>query len=417
MVVPVPLKKHFTFLGNTIWLKILLFSLTVFLIRIADGIISFWAPNQIQSSLNSSALMGVIIAFQSVVGFLADLIFPYLLKTSKVKRLIFWAIIMSALTSFFLVGAVIKPFVATFLITMTLWGIYYEFVSFASYQFMGSVVPKQMRSGAWGVVDIFVNMAYFLGPLLAAALLFKGYIYTEAFILIFLVVAFLLLSVFRGGHDAPTQIDIRDINPFVELKHWITLLEHVWPAAILSLLLGFIDSTFWTTGTVWTEKLAKINYLGGLFLPFYQLPAIFLGVVVAGWGIYKGKKILTEKFLIVAGLFLVGLAVNGSVYWQLAMVFLSSVALSICYPLLEGVYTDVVARMGKEENDMIGLTSSVVNVSYVIWPPIAGIIAGIVGERLTFSIVGVITVVTSLILLFVTPKKMRLPQAEIKKWE
>ncbi|MCX6704126.1 MAG: MFS transporter, partial [Candidatus Woesebacteria bacterium] len=399
------------------WSKVILFSLTLFLLRLADAVISFWAPNQIQSSLNSSVWMGIIISFQSLVGFGADLLFPTLLRTTKTKRLIFWAIIMSALTSFFLTASVVKPFIAIFLITMTLWGIYYEFVAFANYQFMGSVVPPHMRSAAWGVAGTFLNMAYFLGPLIAAAVLLKSYILAEGIILVFLVLALLLLSIFKGPHDVPAKIDFKDVNPWVELKHWLTLSKHIWPVMILSLLLGFIDSTFWTTGAIWTEKLAKINYLGGLFLPFYQLPAIFLGVVIAGWGIYKGKKILTEKFLIVAGIFLIGLALSDTVYWQLSMVLLASAALSICYPLLDGVYTDIVARMGKEKKDLIGLTSSVVNVSYVVWPPVVGVVAGLIGERLTFSFVGVLVVIVSVILLFVTPKKLRLPQEEIKSWE
>jgi MFS family permease len=405
------------FLGDKVWSKVILFSLTLFLLRLSDAIISFWAPNQIQSSLNSSVWMGFIISFQSIIGFGADLIFPTLLRTTKTKRLVFWAIIMSALTSFFLAASTVQPFIAIFLITMTLWGIYYEFVAFANYQFMGSVVPPHLRTAAWGIMGTFVNLAYFLGPLIAAAVLLKSYVLAEGIILVFLVLSLLLLSLFKGHRDVPAKIDIKEINPFTELKHWLTLSKHIWPVMILSLLLGFIDSTFWTTGAIWTEKLAKINYLGGLFLPFYQLPAIFLGAVVAGWGIYKGKKILTEKFLIVAGIFLIGLALNGSIYWQLAMVLLASSALSICYPLLEGVYTDIVARMGKEKNDLIGLTSSVVNISYIIWPPVVGIVAALIGERLTFSFVGVLVVVVSVILLFVTPKKLRLPQEEIKRWE
>lgn len=404
------------FLGDKVWSKVILFSLTLFLLRLADAVISFWAPNQIQSSLGSSVWMGLIISFQSIIGFGADLIFPSLLRTTKTKRLIFWAIIMSALTSFFLTASTVQPFIAIFLITMTLWGIYYEFVAFANYQFMGSVVPAHLRTAAWGIMGTFVNLAYFLGPLIAAAVLLKSYVLAEGIILVFLVGALLTLSLFKGHRDVPAKIDIKEINPWVEIKHWISLSKHIWPVMILSLLLGFIDSTFWTTGAIWTEKLAKINYLGGLFLPFYQLPAIFLGVVVAGWGIYKGKKILTEKFLIIAGIFLIGLAVNGSIYWQLLMVLLASSALSICYPLLEGVYTDIVARMGKEKNDLIGLTSSVVNVSYIIWPPVVGVVAALIGERLTFSFVGVLVVVVSVILLFVTPKKLRLPQEEIKSW-
>lgn len=406
-----------SFLTDKTWSKVMLFSLTLFLLRLSDAMISFWAPNQIQSALKSSILMGLIISFQSIVGFMADLIFPALLRTTKTKRLIFWAIILSALTSFFLVTSTVQPFIAIFLITMTLWGIYYEFVAFANYQFMGSSVPPHMRTAAWGVMGTFVNLAYFLGPLLAAMVLIKSYVLAEGIILIFLCLALLLLSTFKKSHDSPTPVDLKTINPWVELKHWLTLTKHIWPAMVLSLMMGFIDSTFWTTGAIWTEKLAKINYLGGLFLPFYQLPAIFLGVVVAGWGIYKGKKILTEKFLALSGLFLIGLAVSDSVYWQLSMVLLCASALSVCYPLLQGVYTDIVARMGKEKNDLIGLTSSVVNISYIIWPPIVGVVASLVGERLTFSFMGVLVVVVSIVLLFVTPKKLRLPQEEIKEWE
>jgi hypothetical protein len=35
----------------------------------------------------------------------------------------------------------------------------------------------------------------------------------------------------------------------------------------------------------------------------------------------------------------------------------------------------------------------------------------------TFAVIGVVTVVVGIILLFVTPRKLRLPQEEIKSWE
>jgi len=361
--------------------------------------------------------MGLIISFQSVVGFVADLVFPKMLRSAHARGLAFWGIMTSGFTSFFLVNTIFWPYIALFLITMALWGIYYELISFANYQFMGSTVPLSKRSSAWGVAGIFVNLAYFLGPLLAAYLLIKGYLFTEMAIIGFLIAALVLLLITEKIHESPVQVDMTEINPGIELKHWLTLSKIVWPAIVISLLLGFIDSTFWTTGAVWTEKLSTQNFWGGLFLPIYQFPAIITGLVVARWGIYKGKKILSEKMLIIAGLFLIALSISGAVAWQLTMVLLSSIALSICYPLVEGVYSDIVARMGKERKEMIGLTSSVVNVSYVFWPPIAGLIATRVGERMTFAIVGVITVVVSVILLYVTPKKFRLPQEEIKSWE
>lgn len=410
-------RRYLNFIQNEVWSKVLLFCLILFLARMADGIISFWAPVQIQNVLSSPTVMGLIISFQSIVGFAADLVFPKMLKTARVRGLVFWGIMMSAFTSFFLVNSIFWPFIAIFLVTMALWGLYYELIAFANYQFMGSVVPLNMRSAAWGIASVFVNIAYFVGPLLAAFLLFKGYLVTEAVIIAFLVGSLLLLTLTAKVHQTPTHVNFQEINPFIELTHWLTLSKHLWPVIIISLLLGAIDATFWTTGAVWTVKLAQKSLWGGLFLPAYQFPAIVMGILVASWGIYKGKKILSEKMLIISGIFLTALALSGNITWQLTMVLLSSVALAICYPLVDGVYTDIVARLGKEKKEMIGLTSSITNISYVVWPPIAGIIAGRVGERMTFSVVGLITIVVAVILLFVTPKKLRLPQTEIKTWE
>jgi len=300
---------------------------------------------------------------------------------------------------------------------MALWGIYYELISFASYQFMEGSVPPHMRSSAWGVAGMFLNLAYFLGPLLASYLIYRGYVITEVAIILFLIAALVLLLITEKVHDIPVKVDLAEVNLGLEIRHWLTLGRVVWPAIVISLLLGFIDSTFWTTGAVYTEKLAGENFWGGLFLPIYQLPGIVTGLIIAKWGVYKGKKILSEKMLILAGLFLIALMLNGTIAWQLSMVLMSSIAVSISYPLIEGVYSDIVARMGREKKEMIGLTNSMVNISYIIAPPITGLISSKVGERMTFGIVGAMVVVVSVLLLLVTPKKLRLPQVIIKNWD
>jgi MFS family permease len=361
--------------------------------------------------------MGAIISFQSIVGLSADLIFPRLLKSIRVRRLVFWAILASALTSFFLTASTFQPFIAIFIVTMSLWGIYYELVNFASFQFMGSVVPTHMRAGAWGFTGIFTSLAYFLGPFIAAQLLLHGIFLTQGSIIIFLTVSLLILTLTKKMHDAPAEVDFTDLNPLLEFKHWLTLSSAIWPVLIISLVLGFIDSTFWTVGAVWTEKLTETNSWGVWFLPLYLLPFICLGIPLAGWKIYQGKKKMAEKFLALAGMFLILMAISGSVPWQLAIVCLSASALAVTYPLLEGVYSDIIARMGAEKKDMIGLTSSVTNVSYIIWPIFAGLIASQVGERLTFSYLGAGVLLIAVILFFITPKKLKLPQEEIKSWD
>ncbi|HKB88535.1 MAG TPA: MFS transporter [Patescibacteria group bacterium] len=407
------------FKENPVWQKIFIFSLILFFIRLADSIISFWAPNQIQESLGNPIIMGAIIGLQSVVGLLADLVFPKIFRTITARRLAFFAIVISALTSLSLTAGFYLPYVAVFVITMILWGIYYELINFANFQFMGSAVPTHIRTAAWGFTGIFLSLAYFLGPFIASAALLHGIFITQGSIIIFLLAAFVLLSLTKKTHEAVAfqPVDFSDLNPLSEFKHWLTLSEYIWPIIIISLVLGFIDSTFYTIGSVWTEKLAHINPWGIWFLPLYLLPSICLGIPLSQWQIESGKKKLSEKFMALAGIILAGIAFSDSLPWQLTIVCLSSSALAICYPLLNGVYCDMIARMGREKKDMIGLTNSVTNLSYIVWPIFAGLLTSRVGERLTFAWVGIGVFVVAVILLFITPKKLKLPQEEIKSWE
>jgi MFS family permease len=261
-------------------------------------------------------------------------------------------------------------------------------------------------------------LAYFLGPFIAEELLLHGILITQGTLIIFLLASFFLLMLNKNLRDMPSDaVDFTDINPWRELSHWVILAKAVWPALVISLLLGFIDSTFYTVGAVWTVKLAEINPWGVWFLPLYLLPSICLGIPLSTWEISSGKKKLAEKFLALAGLIFIGMAISPNISWQLAIVCLASSAVAVCYPLIDGVFTDILNRMSNEKKDMIGLTSSVVNVSYIIWPVFAGIISSKVGERLTFAWLGVIVVFISVILLFITPKKLKLPQTEIRSWE
>lgn len=405
------------FQENPVWSKILLFSFTLFLVRLADATISFWVPNQLNSLLKDTFLVGIIISFQSIVGLIADLTFPRILKNANIRRLVILAIIASAITSIFLFSSSYKPFIAVFAITMALWGIYYELISFANYQFMGVYVPVNLRSSAWGVQDIFLNLAYFAGPLIAAYLLLKGNIAIEVFILILLLFAFVILSLSKTIHGVEGVNKFDGLNTLTELKHWLTLSKIVWPVLTVSFLLGCIDSTFWTIGAILTEKLSINNLFGALFLPFYLLPSIPIGLLVARWGVYKGKKILGEKFLILAGIFLMLMPLSSNVYWLLFIVFISSLMLAVCFPMIQGVYTDLVARMGEEKKEMVGLTGSVINISYIVWAPIAGLMASKLGDTKTFAMVGILVAIVGTILLFVTPRKLRLPETEIKTWE
>lgn len=410
------IKKPSEIFKDAVWSKILSLSLVLFFILLGDAILSFWAPNLLKDSLKSTIAMGFIVSFSSVVGLGTDLILPQLLKGITVKKLIILAIITSIISTIVLIEASFLPIILLFLFAMAVWGLYYEFLGFAQQQFVADSVPLKLRSGAWGILRIFKDLAYFIGPMIAGWLLMKGKIYPAIFAISFVLIGFLILHFSKKTHDRPVEINIKEVNFVKELEHWGVLFKHVWPILILSIFLGLIDSFFWTIGAIWTGILAQKNFLGSMFLPLYTLPALFMGFIVVRLKIYKGKKRLAIKFLFLAGIFLALLGLFDAIYWQLTMVFMASLMLSVVYPLTDGVYTDIVARMGRERKHMIGLSNSTSSIAYIIGPIVAGFIASSFGEKNTFVIMGVATALVSVVLYFVTPKKLKVPQSEIKTW-
>ncbi|MBU0998047.1 MFS transporter [Patescibacteria group bacterium] len=411
------IKKPEEILKNSVWSKVITLSLVLFFILLGDAILSFWVPNLLHDSLENIIAMGFIISFSSVIGLGTDLILPQLIKGISVRKLLILAIITSIIFSLLLIKASFTPLILIFLFGMVSWGLYYEFLGFAQQQFVADSVPLKLRSGAWGILRVFRSLAYFFGPMIAGWLFLKGEVYPGIFAIGFVLIGYIILQITRKEHKRPIEIDLKEVNLVKEIGHWGVLFKHVWPVIFLSILLGLNDSFFWTIGAIWTEELAKKNIWGTLFLPLYALPSIFMGFVVVRLKIYKGKKKLAIKFFFLSGIFLAVLGLFDGVFWQLAMVFLSSLMLSVVYPLTDGVYSDIVARMGRERKHMIGLSNSTASLAYIIGPIMAGFLSSLVGEKKTFVAMGFLTMIVSVVLYLLMPKKLKVPQKEIKTWE
>jgi MFS family permease len=206
-------------------------------------------------------------------------------------------------------------------------------------------------------------------------------------------------------------------NLLEEMEHWKVLFGRVWPILLVSYVLGVLDATFWTTGVVLADTWVKKSWEGGLFLPAYVLPAIFVGFVVVRLGIYKGKKKLAEIFMLLSGLFMAGLGLASTAMELVILALLVGVVSSIAWPLVNAVYSDILTRMGREQKHMTGMAGSMVNLSYITGPVIAGYMANKIGEQATMTWVGIFVFLVAVVLLLVTPRKLKLPQTEITSWK
>lgn len=402
---------------NTFWQKIITLSLVLFFVYLADAILSSWVPGHIEDTLKSPIVMGLLLSFSSIVCFGGDIIFPQILKGISVKKLLFAGVLFSVLFSTSLISSTYYPIILVFLLAMVFWGVFYEVIGFANHQFVADSIPMRMHASAWAVIGAFKNLAYFIGPLMGGFLVSVNSRYPVYFSLAFALVSGLILLFSKRQHERPLSIEVDKISIYSEIGRWRVLFKRVWPVLVLGITLGIIDAFFWTTGAVYTEELAEVSFWGRFFLPLYALPSLFVGFIIAKKGIISGKKKTALRFFLLSGIFLALMGVYESIYWQLLVVFCSSLALAISYPLIEGVYSDIIDRMRGHRRHMIGLCFSTISVSYMIGPIISGVVESFAGAVGAFVYLGYTVVLISLILMVLTPRKLKLPQSEIKKWK
>lgn len=393
----------------------------VFFLYLGDAIISDWAPVYMQETLGGSLLMGLMMSFSSIMGFLADLIFPQLFRKVSERRMVMLAISSVLMTAGVFVWTTHFPMIGLFLLAMGTWGLYYEFLGFGLTSYVSKIAPMPERAGVWSVVGVVKSIAYCIGPLIGSWLfVLQGnvaVIFVYAGMALVSYVIWLAVGLRNKKGTADDDRDTEGFHILEEIGYWKSLFVHVWPILLVSYTLGIVDATFWTTGVVLSDTLVEKSWWGGLFLSGYMLPEIFLGFVVVRLGISKGKKKMAERFLLLSGLLMVCLGFFESPATMVVLAFLVGSMAAIAWPLVNAVYSDILVRMGKEQKHLTGMASSMINLSYITGPVIAGLLANEIGEKKTMMFVGMFVAFVAFILLFVTPKKLKLPQVEITEWK
>lgn len=399
------------------WKRVTMFLIILFFVLLSDAVLSDWVPGYLQNALGSSFKMGLMMAVSSVVGLVMDLIFPHVLRQSGVRKLAGGAIIGSMIFLVSMFSSTWWSYALILIVGMSAWGVYYELDSFMTQQFVAGVAPSDQRSSVWGVVGVVRSAAYFIGPLIG------GYIavYGDRVVVMgaggVLFVAYILFLMMRHQRSTEVEVDIHGINLKEEILHWITLGRRVWPILLLSLMGGLVDATFWSTGTVLNDTLASRSFAGGWFMSTYMLPFLFIGIIVAKWGVDVGKKKWAERFVLLGGLCLLALPFFQNIWLILMCVFMSSLFLAMAWPLIDAVYTDLVARARRGRKHVMGMSAAAFSLAYIVGPIFSGWLAGEYGEMGSFAIIGGMVVVVAIVLLFATPKKLNLPQVEMREWE
>lgn len=397
-----------------------IFVVATFLILFADAIMSYYFPLVVEANVNSNTVLGIIMGLSSLVGLICDLVFPQLFKKRSWKFLFMAGVLLSILFPIITNLGVWFSSSILFIAASIIWGVYFEFLSFSQQNFVVSTEPRENYSKDWGMIAVFWGVGMLIGPIVGSLLVDTNLVNSTFVIIAFQVVAFIIATMlFKKLKDKGHKVDEplkEHMSIISEIIYWFVLLKRIWPPILLGLMWQFINATFWTIGALFGAELLGEYQLDWLIVFAFVLPSIPGSILLAKLKVNTRKKFWSEITLMLGGLFLalVGL-IQGNIIITIILILLSGLFLAFAWPLNEAVYSDLSERAGKYKLHITAITRANTSIGYIAGPILAGILADSVGYNNTFAIIGLIGFIFAIILVVLTPKKLKIPQVSLEK--
>lgn len=387
-----------------------LLSIVILFWALFDGIITYIAPIVITESGMSKTLMGIIIGTSSIAGALFDFIACRLFSNTYYKKLFMIMFVICLVIPLILFKA--HSFLM-FVIAMALWGIYYDLKNIGIFNYVGRFTPKEEHTESFGVLQVFSAVGYLVAPLLVGILIAES-LGWEPFILswIFLAISIVFFVILTYKTRSEEKLILSEIDPgfmrkqkgtWSEVIIWGKLGKILFPVLLLTFFLNFADSFFWTIGPLVAESLSGIKQFSGIFMTAYALPPLLVGWLVGSFTRKYGKKRTSFISLLMGSVFLTLFSFIDNSLLLMLNVFAVSFFMSMAYPAINGAYADYISETYEYEKEIEGLEDFYTNWGYVIGPMMAGFMADQFGNENTFSVLGIMGVVTAVILILITP--------------
>ncbi|MDO8503376.1 MAG: MFS transporter [bacterium] len=384
-------------------------SLVLFFWATFDGIVSFISPIVITQAGFTNTVMGIIIGTSSIAGALFDFFLSRFLQQSHFRRLYLGMFAICFIFPLILWQAKTIPM---FLISMALWGLYYDFQRLGSFDFVGREVEKDQHVSSFGVLTVFKSLGYFVAPILVGFLTIElGNFLPFALSWVFLIFAFIfflaLLYLTKGTGEHMRLVTYRSVGTFLEVKLWKEIGKILLPVLFFTMLMSIYDAFFWTIGPIFSESFRGIHPFNGLFLAVYSLPPLLAGWFVGNITSRLGKKKTAFISFALGSLVLVAFSFFTSPIVILLVIFVSSALTAISWPAIHGAYADYIQESARFEKEIEGLADFATNIGYIFGPILAGLLSDKVGYAHSFSLMGISGLIITVIIARLTPKEIK----------
>ena len=384
-------------------------SLGMFFFMIFDGMMSYLTPIIISNAGYSNTAMGFIYGFSSFAGAVFDIILSKVIHRTSYRR-IFFVMLASAL--FFPLSMMQGHMTFMILIGMAVWGLYYDLIGFGTFNFVTTRTPRAEHAETFGIIEIFRSIGRIIAPLMAALTIgsvltsrpfFVAILFLSISMLIFIL---LYLSEKSQGLKLKPPIEekvVKGAKSLSKMQIWKTLNHKVWTVFSIRLILNIFDAFIWALGPLWLSGSAS-----GLFVMVYSLP-----IIIVGWFLGNITKTFGKKRTGFVS-FIIGALIFSFIYrvsntWEiLAITFIASIFISLSWPAISGAMADYIDEKRGWESEIEGMGDLYANLGYVIGPMLAGFMSDKIGTSLAFSSMAIILAALTLILMNLTPRKIKL---------
>ncbi|MFA5025177.1 MAG: MFS transporter [Candidatus Shapirobacteria bacterium] len=386
-------------------------SLMILFWSMFDGIISFITPILIENHGYSKTAIGLIIASSSLAGAIFDFLISKLFKNTHYVRLFLILFFLSFTYPLLLWSA---NSTVLFIFCMAVWGLYYDVFNFGLFDFVSGNSEKEEHCQNFGIVSIFKSVGYLIAPIIASLIITDQIISMSPLIYAFLfliisAVFFVVLTSYstRRGFHQGLEAKRKSIDWLRELKLWKNVSSILYPVLIFNTMLYIFDSTFWTIGPMFAENFKNVKDFSGLFMTTYTLPMLVTGWFVEPITRKFGKKRTAYFSFLGSSLLLISFGFIKNPYILLGVSLVSATLGSIAWPAIKGAYVDYITESKKYQGEIEGLNDFTTNIGFVIGPALAGITADWFGIGAAFSFLGVFNFCLVVVLIFITPKHIR----------
>ena len=383
--------------------------LMIFFWSIFDGILTYMLPILIVDRGFSQGEMGMILGSSSLVGAVFDIIASKYIRAPHFLRLYLSVLILSVS---FLGILYVASTMWVFLLALGLWGIYWDLYHFANFDFISRTIPTGEHTSAFGILGVFQALGVLLAPIITGFLIAET-ISSDPFIFsgaMLVISSIIFVSVYIGSHREKARMVNHNTMPRtwkIEFKIWRVLTKQLAAVLTLTVLIYLTDALFWTIGPLIAEN-GTFGTYGGLLITAYTLPVLAVGWFVGSISHILGKKRTAVVSFLIGSLILSFFMLAQTPFQMIAIVGAASLFIGISFPALNGAYVDYIAETQEYEQEIQGIIDMFYNVGWMVGPVLVGVLAQVFGNAESFSILGAISALICIFLLFVMPKKIRL---------